>query len=81
MFRDQRVKDNWALIHAVDQANKMNVPVAVAFNLFDRFKGAGARQLGFMLRGLKQLQSALQISLQIPFFLFQARFSLLLFTY
>uniref|UniRef100_A0A7C9EHF9 Deoxyribodipyrimidine photo-lyase n=1 Tax=Opuntia streptacantha TaxID=393608 RepID=A0A7C9EHF9_OPUST len=71
MFRDQRVKDNWALIHAVDQANKMNVPVAVAFNLFDRFKGAGARQLGFMLRGLKQLQSALQISLQIPFFLFQ----------
>lgn len=71
MFRDQRVKDNWALIHAVDQANKMNVPVAVAFNLFDRFKGAGARPLGFMLRGLKQLQSTLQISLQIPFFLFQ----------
>lgn len=71
MFRDQRVKDNWALIHAVDQANKMNVPVAVAFNLFDRFKGARARQLGFMLRGLKQLQSTLEISLQIPFFLLQ----------
>ncbi|KAG5541610.1 hypothetical protein RHGRI_021441 [Rhododendron griersonianum] len=29
MFRDQRVRDNWALIHAVDEANKANVPVAV----------------------------------------------------
>lgn len=76
MFRDQRLKDNWALIHAVDQANKANVPIAVAFNLFDRFKGAGARQLGFMLRGLKQLQIELEASLQIPFFLFQARVKL-----
>ncbi|OMP11018.1 hypothetical protein CCACVL1_00724 [Corchorus capsularis] len=33
MVRDQRVKDNWALIHAVDQANKANVPIVVAFNL------------------------------------------------
>ncbi|GAB2274098.1 DNA photolyase phr1 [Dionaea muscipula] len=56
MFRDQRLRDNWALIHAVDQANKAKVPVAVAFNLFDRFKGASGRHLGFMLRGLKQLQ-------------------------
>ncbi|KVH90075.1 DNA photolyase, class 2 [Cynara cardunculus var. scolymus] len=28
MFRDQRLRDNWALIHAVDQANRLNVPVA-----------------------------------------------------
>ncbi|KAK2979666.1 hypothetical protein RJ640_027246 [Escallonia rubra] len=28
MFRDQRLRDNWALIHAVDEANKANVPVA-----------------------------------------------------
>ncbi|KAK9277229.1 hypothetical protein L1049_006768 [Liquidambar formosana] len=71
MFRDQRLKDNWALIHAVDQANKANVPVAVAFNLFDQFLGAKARQLGFMLRGLRQLHRDLQESLQIPIFLFQ----------
>ncbi|GAB4857000.1 DNA photolyase phr1 [Ancistrocladus abbreviatus] len=71
MFRDQRLRDNWALIHAADQANKANVPVAVAFNLFDRFKGAKARQLGFMLRGLKQLQRNIEDSLHIPFFLFQ----------
>ena len=72
MFRDQRIRDNWALIHAVDEANRAGVPVAVAFNLFDQFLGAKARQLGFMLRGLKQLQLDLQESLQIPFFLFQA---------
>ncbi|KAL2902254.1 Deoxyribodipyrimidine photo-lyase [Bienertia sinuspersici] len=71
MFRDQRVSDNWALIHAVDEANKRNAPIAVAFNLFDSFKGANARQLGFMLRGLKQLQPFLFNSLHIPFFLFQ----------
>ncbi|KAK8578745.1 hypothetical protein V6N13_142019 [Hibiscus sabdariffa] len=70
MFRDQRLKDNWALIHAVDQANKANVPLAVAFNLFDQFLGAKARQLGFMLKGLRQLQKSLEDA-QIPFFLFQ----------
>ncbi|KAE8732236.1 Deoxyribodipyrimidine photo-lyase [Hibiscus syriacus] len=70
MFRDQRLKDNWALIHAVDQANKANVPVAIAFNLFDKFLGAKPRQLGFMLKGLRQLQKSLEDA-QIPFFLFQ----------
>ena len=74
MFRDQRVKDNWALVHAVDEANKRNAPVAVAFNLFDMFKGANARHLGFMLRGLKHLQASLYNSLHIPFFLFQVFF-------
>ncbi|PRQ18022.1 putative deoxyribodipyrimidine photo-lyase [Rosa chinensis] len=69
MFRDQRVKDNWALIHAVEEANKAHVPVAVAFNLFDQFLGAKARHLGFMLRGLRQLHPDLQEAHQIPFFL------------
>lgn len=72
MFRDQRLRDNWALIHAVDQANKADVPVAIAFNLFDSFLGAKARQLGFMLRGLQKFHQNLQeMSLNIPFFLFQ----------
>ncbi|KAF5729901.1 hypothetical protein HS088_TW20G00268 [Tripterygium wilfordii] len=71
MFRDQRIADNWALIHAVDQANKADVPVAVVFNLFDRFLGAKTRQLGFMLRGLRQLHKGIEETLQIPFFLFQ----------
>ncbi|KAL3834873.1 hypothetical protein ACJIZ3_009609 [Penstemon smallii] len=72
MFRDQRLKDNWALIHAVHQANQWDVPVAIAFNLFHQFKGAKARQLGFMLRGLKKLYSDIQSNfINIPFFLFQ----------
>lgn len=71
MFRDQRLKDNWALIHAVHQANQWQVPVAIAFNLFHQFKGAKARHLGFMLRGLKQLHSDLHSTLDLPFFLFQ----------
>lgn len=69
MFRDQRLRDNWALIHAVHHANKANVPVAVVFNLFDHFLGAKSRHLGFMLRGLRQLSLQLQHVLQIPFFL------------
>lgn len=76
MFRDQRLKDNWALIHAVDQANKANVPVAIAFNLFDQFLGAKARQLGFMLRGLRQLHRSITETLQIPFILFQVNLAM-----
>ncbi|PKA60033.1 Deoxyribodipyrimidine photo-lyase [Apostasia shenzhenica] len=68
MFRDQRSRDNWALIHAVRLANQSSAPVAVAFNLFHRFLGAHARQLGFMLRGLRLLQHRLR-DLGIPFFL------------
>ncbi|KAF6168827.1 hypothetical protein GIB67_042134 [Kingdonia uniflora] len=71
MFRDQRLRDNWGLIHAVDEANKANVSVVVAFNLFEEFLGAKARQLGFMLRGLKELQRGLEETLDIPFFLFE----------
>lgn len=70
MFRDQRLRDNWALIHAVDLANRTNAPVAVVFNLFDQFLGAKARQLGFMLKGLRQIHRQIE-SLQIPFFLLQ----------
>ncbi|MED6114672.1 DNA photolyase phr1 [Stylosanthes scabra] len=69
MFRDQRVQDNWALIHAVHHANTSNVPVAVVFNLFDQFLGANSRHLGFMLRGLRHLSHQLNHTLQIPFFL------------
>ncbi|KAK8916754.1 Deoxyribodipyrimidine photo-lyase [Platanthera zijinensis] len=68
MFRDQRSGDNWALIHAVHLAKQSSAPVAVVFNLFHRFLGAHARQLGFMLRGLRILHRRLR-DLGIPFFL------------
>ena len=72
MSRDQRLDDNWALLFAaqlaaaggVDVAPPSSsspppVPLAVAFNLVPAFLGAGARQFGFMLRGLRELEARL----------------------
>ena len=33
MSRDQRVKDNWALLHACEVAADSGAPVAICFNL------------------------------------------------
>lgn len=33
MSRDQRMRDNWALLHALEVAQATESPVAVAFNL------------------------------------------------
>ena len=73
MSRDQRLDDNWALLFAAQLAaaggvnssssssssSRPPVPLAVAFNLVPAFLGAGARQFGFMLRGLKELEARL----------------------
>lgn len=72
MSRDQRSRDNWALLYAVEQATKMKTSVAVAFNLVDDFLEARARHFGFMLRGLRVVESNLK-SMGIPFFLFQGK--------
>jgi deoxyribodipyrimidine photo-lyase len=63
MSRDQRADDNWALLHALELAAARGaaaVPVAVAFCLVPAFLGAGARQFGFMLRGLRELEAKLR---------------------
>ena len=52
MSRDQRVADNWALLHAQSLALARQAPLAVVFTLADSFLGATLRQFGFMLRGL-----------------------------
>lgn len=70
MSRDQRVQDNWALLYACQQAAKNGAPVAVAFNLVTEYLGAGARQFGFMVRGLQLMAPKLE-ALGIPFFLLQ----------
>jgi deoxyribodipyrimidine photo-lyase len=70
MSRDQRVRDNWALLHACATANKSGVPVAVAFNLVTEYLHAGARQFCFMIRALRLVESKLA-ALNIPFFLLQ----------
>jgi hypothetical protein len=47
MSRDQRVADNWALLHAAEVAKSTGAPVAVAFNLVR----GGSRLTFHMQRG------------------------------
>ncbi|MCO5569327.1 hypothetical protein L7F22_023039 [Adiantum nelumboides] len=68
MSRDQRSRDNWALLYAAQQARQQGSPLCVAFNLVDSFLHAQARHFGFMLRGLRVVQHNLS-SIGIPFFL------------
>lgn len=68
MSRDQRVADNWALLHAQSLALERQAPLAVVFTLADSFLGATLRQFGFMLRGLAGVAGRLR-ELGIPFIL------------
>jgi len=68
MSRDQRVADNWALLHAQSLALERQTPLAVVFTLADSFLGATLRQFGFMLRGLAHVAERLE-ELGIPFIL------------
>ena len=70
MSRDQRMKDNWALIYAAEKAASNGENVAVVFNLVDKYLGAGARQFGFMLRGLQEMAPKLEAA-NIRFYLVQ----------
>jgi hypothetical protein len=74
MSRDHRSRDNWALLHAVSQARMKGVPVAVVFNLVDKFLDAKARHFGFMLRGLQVVEQNLK-AVGIPFFIFRVTHS------
>jgi deoxyribodipyrimidine photo-lyase len=68
MSRDQRCRDNWALIFADDLARKHHAPLAVVFCLVDDFLGATLRAYDFMFKGLEQVSSSLDDK-GIPFFL------------
>jgi deoxyribodipyrimidine photo-lyase len=70
MSRDQRASDNWALIHAQEQALERRAPLAVVFTLASSFLGATLRQYGFMLRGLTETARRLD-ELNIPLYLLQ----------
>jgi deoxyribodipyrimidine photo-lyase len=68
MSRDQRARDNWALLYAQELALSMGRPLGVVFCLSPTFLGATLRQYGFMLRGLRSVARDLD-NLNIPFFL------------
>ena len=68
MSRDQRVNDNWALLHAQERALALGVPLAVVFTLAPAFLGATLRHYGFMVRGVAQVAADLA-RLAIPLIL------------
>jgi len=66
MSRDQRVRDNWALLYGRELARQRNESLIVLFCLVPHFLGATARQYDFMITGLREVEADLR-SLQIPF--------------
>jgi deoxyribodipyrimidine photo-lyase len=66
MSRDQRVRDNWALIFARQTAREQKVPLCVVFSLAPQFLAATRRQYDFMLSGLEELAGRLA-EMGIPF--------------
>jgi deoxyribodipyrimidine photo-lyase len=56
MSRDQRTRDNWALLYAQHQALQAKTPLMVVFCLEPQFLGATRRQYEFMLLGLREVE-------------------------
>jgi deoxyribodipyrimidine photo-lyase len=65
MSRDQRVNDNWALIHSVHEALARSNRLIVVFTLVPNFLGAVWRHYDFMLKGLRETEKKLR-GLNIP---------------
>ncbi len=72
MSRDQRLRDNWALLYAQELALSTEQPLAVVFCLVPEFLDATWRQYGFMLKGLIELEAELR-TMNIRFFLLQGQ--------
>jgi deoxyribodipyrimidine photo-lyase len=70
MSRDQRTRDNWALLHAQQLAIERKVSLAIVFCLVPNFLGATIRHYGFMLKGLEEVEESCAKK-SIPFFLLQ----------
>lgn len=59
MSRDQRCRDNWALLRAAEMALERHVRLCVAFCLVPEFMGATWRQYAFMVKGLIEVEKGL----------------------
>ncbi len=68
MSRDQRIRDNWALLFAQQRALEQRRPLAVLFCLVGDFLGATKRHYKFMLKGLENVRRELE-ALDIPWIL------------
>jgi len=72
MSREQRVKDNLALLYAQGLAMERKAPLPVAFALAPQFLGATMIQYDFMLKGLACVEDDLARS-AIPFYLLEGK--------
>ncbi|MEJ2642995.1 MAG: deoxyribodipyrimidine photo-lyase, partial [Desulfosarcinaceae bacterium] len=59
MQQSQRAHDNPALEFAIQQANRLDLPLLVCFGLVDDYPGANRRHYRFMLEGLADTQALL----------------------
>ena len=66
MSRDQRAHDNWALLYARELAERHETELNVVFCLSPAFLGATYRQYDFMIKGLIEVEQALN-RYDIPF--------------
>lgn len=67
MCRDQRVKDNWALLFTQELAIEHKQSLAIIFCLVSNYLGATKRQYEFMIDGLIEIEKELA-KIDIPFF-------------
>lgn len=68
MSRDQRVRDNWALVRALQLAESRQSQVAVVFCLVSDYPNAQKAHFRFMTEGLCDVDHELE-DLKIPFFM------------
>ncbi|URA10954.1 deoxyribodipyrimidine photo-lyase [Thermospira aquatica] len=68
MSRDQRVKDNWALLYAQQEAEKRRQPLVVVFHLQKSFLHAQSWHFSFLCQGLQEVEQTL-LAHNIPFIL------------
>jgi len=68
MSREQRIRDNWALIHAQELSKRNNIKLQVVFCLVPDFIGATIREYSFMLEGLKKIEKELRGKTSLFFF-------------
>ena len=61
-----------AMLYAQQCAQEADAPLAVCFSLVEEYLGAGLRQFGFMLRGLKEVEAECS-ALNIPFYLLRGQ--------
>lgn len=72
MSRDQRIKDNWALLYAQNLALEKKQLLLIVFNIVPIFLDATVRQYDFMIKGLIELEKECREK-NIPFLVLQGK--------